>query len=263
MTPGTARLLQVLWGVNAAAGIGLLIVLLVRKNYRTYPIFTFYIVANLIASGFAYIIFRRSGLFSWALWRLGWGMQAAVIFARALAVAELCRRMLSRYVGIWGMAWRVLLGSGALVLLYSSVVGKYRWDLVVTRADRSVELAIAVVLVGVLWFVRYYGVQIDSASRLLAVGFCFYSSFSVLNNTILERFLRDYVGLWNILGMAAYLTSLLLWTWALRVTQPEIERQQPLLSAEVYQTLVPQLNLQLRTLNERLTEYWKPEVTRH
>lgn len=263
MTPGTARLLQVLWGVNAAAGIGLLIVLLARKNYRAYPIFTFYIVANLIAGGFEYIIFRRSGLFSWTLWRLGWGMQAAVICARALAVAELCRHMLSRYVGVWGMAWRVLLGSAALVLLYSSVVGEYRWDLVVTRADRSVELAIAVVLVGVLLFVRYYGVQIDSASRLLAVGFCFYSCFNVLNNTILERYLRDYVGLWNIFGMTAYLTSLLLWTWALRVTQSKVEREQPLPSAEVYQTFMPQVNLRLRALNERLTEYWKPEATRH
>lgn len=252
-----------MWGVNAAAGIGLLIVLLARKNYRAYPIFTFYIVANLIASGFAYIIFRRAGLFSWTFWRLGWGMQVVVICARALAVAELCRHMLSRYVGVWGMAWRVLLGSAALVLLYSGVAGEYRWDLVVSRADRSVELAIAVVLVGVLLFVRYYGVQIDSASRLLAVGFCFYSSFNVLNNTILERYLREYVGLWNVLGMAAYLTSLLLWTWALRVTHSEVERQQPLLSAEVYQTLVPQVNLQLRALNERLSEYWKPEATRH
>jgi hypothetical protein len=252
-----------LWGVNAAAGIGLLIVLLVRKNYRAYPIFTFYMIANLIAGGFAYLIFRRSGFSLWALWHLGWGMQAAVIFARALAVAELCRHMLSRYVGVWGMAWRVLLGSAALVLLYSSVVGKYRWDLVVTRADRSVELAIAVVLVGVLLFVRYYRVQIDSASRLLALGFCFYSCFNVLNNTILERYLRDYVGVWNILGMTAYLMSLLLWTWALRVTQSEVEHEQPLLSAEVYQTLVPQVNLQLRALNERLIEYWKPEATRH
>lgn len=248
--------------MNAVAGIGLLAVLLVRKNYRAYPIFTFYVITNLMAGGFAYIVFRKSGFSSRAMWRLGWGMQAAVIFARALAVAELCRRMLSRYVGVWAMAWRVLLATAALVLLYSSVVGEYRLDLVVSRADRSVELAIAVVLVGVLLFVRYYGVQIESTSRLLAVGFCFYSCFNVLNNTILERYLRDYVGLWNILGMAAYLASLLLWTWALRVALSEVEREQPLLSAEVYQTLVPQVNLQLRALNERLSEYWKPEATR-
>lgn len=262
MTRG-AQLLQVLWGVNALAAIALVVLLAVRKNFRAYPIFTFYVAVNLITGGIVYLLYRWTGLYSSILWRLGWAMQGSVICARALAVSELCKRILARYVGIWGVAWRVLVGSAAAVLLYSSFAEKYRWDLLVTRADRSLELAIAVVIVGALIFARAYNVQTDPADRLLAVGFCFYSCFCVLNNTVLERYLGDYANLWNLLGMPAYLVSMLLWTWALWETQPHIRREERLLPAGVYQVVMPEVNVRLRLLNERLSQFWKSEATRH
>ena len=257
------QLLQVLWGVNTLAAIALVALLAIRKNFRVYPIFTFYVAVNLIAGGIAYMLYRRAGLYSSTLWRLGWAMQGSVICARALAVAELCKRILARYLGIWAVAWRVLLGTAAAVLLYSSFAEKYRWDLLVTRADRSLELAIAVVIVGVLIFARIYNVQTDPADRLLAVGFCFYFCFSVLNNTILERYLGDYATLWNLLGMAAYLVSMLLWTWALWKTQPYTRRAEQLLPAGVYQVVMPEVNVRLQLLNEKLSQLWKSEATRH
>lgn len=262
MTRG-AQLLQVLWGANTLAAITLVVLLAVRRNFRAYPIFTFYVVVNLMAGGIAYLLYRRAGLYSSTLWRFGWVMQGSVICARALAVAELCKRILARYVGIWAVAWRVLAGSAAAVVLYSSFAEKYRWDLLFTRADRSLELAIAVVIVGVLVFARVYDVQTDAADRLLAVGFCIYSCFSILNNTILGSYLGDYAMLWNILGMAAYLVSMLLWTWALRKTQPDRQREQRFLPAGVYQVVMPEVNVRLRLLNERLSQFWKSEATRH
>ena len=35
-----------------------------------------------------------------------------------------------------------------------------------------------------------YEVQVNAADRLIAAGFCIYSCFGVLNDTILERYLR-------------------------------------------------------------------------
>lgn len=263
MLAKSAQILQVLWAANAVAGIVLLALLAVRKNYRAYPVFTYYNLANLVAGGLVYVIYRRAGLSSAALWHLGWGMQGAVVCARAFAVAELCKRLLARYRGIWAMAWRILLGTAALVLLYSSLAVKYRWDLVVSRADRSLELAIAVVVVVMLLFAHYYDVRIRLTDRLMALGFCLYSCFSVLNNTILERYLRDYVSLWNIFGMIAYLLTLFIWTWALRKPQPEVIPDERLLPVGVYQYVAPNVNGRLRSLNEQLSQFLKSEANRH
>jgi len=110
---------------------------------------------------------------------------------------------------------------------------------------------------------RYYGVKAKATDSSLAVGFCLYSCFSVLNNTILERFLDNYLSLWNFLGMLAFLASLLLWTWALRKPQVQAGPEEALLPAGVYQTLAPQINVRLRLLNEQLVQFWKTEATRN
>jgi len=40
-----------MWAVNTAAGVALLLLLVVRKNYRVYPAFTFYIFVNVAVAG--------------------------------------------------------------------------------------------------------------------------------------------------------------------------------------------------------------------
>jgi hypothetical protein len=105
-------------------------------------------------------------------------------------------------------------------------------------------------------------VQPESTDRSLAIGFFMYSCFSALNNTILERYLQDYARLWNILATLAFLTSLILWSWALRRTRTATATGQSLLPIDVYQSFTPQINLRLRTLNDQLGKIWKPEANR-
>lgn len=257
-----AQFQQILWAVNSAVGLFLLVLLAVRKNYRAFPAFSFYVLVNLVLGSLAFLMYRRWGFSSPSARQIGWGMQGAVICARALAVAEVCRHLLGRYRGIWAMAWRILLACAALVLVYSIVAARHFWELALLAGDRGMELSIAAVVVAVLLFARYYDVQASAADRSLAVGFCLYSCFCVLNNTILEHYLHRYGALWNLLGMLAFLASLLLWTWALRKPQTEIVPEETLLSPVIYQTVAPQVNLRLRSLNDQLSKIWKPEVTR-
>jgi hypothetical protein len=56
--------------------------------------------AELGSGVLALLIYRRWGFSSMLSWRIAWGMQGAVICARALAVAEVCRGVLGRYRGI-------------------------------------------------------------------------------------------------------------------------------------------------------------------
>ena len=103
----------------------------------------------------------------------------------------------------------------------------------------------------------------NGTDRSLAIGFCLYSCFRALNDTILERYLYDYEKVWSLLGMLAFFASLFLWSWALRKSQTQVVAEANLLPVGAYQTLAPQINLRLRTLNEQLSKILKPEVTRH
>jgi hypothetical protein len=249
--------------VNIVAGVLLVLLLAVRKNYRAYPAFSLYVLLNLIAGILAFLVYRRLGFSSNASWRIGWGMETLVLCARGLAVLEVCKHLLSHYRGVWALAWRVLLGCASLVLLYAGLAARHRLGFLLPKAARALELAIAVVIVAVFVFLRYYGVEAKQEDRSLAIGFCLYSCFSVLNNTVLERLLESYVPLWNFLGMVAFLGSMLVWTWALRRPQTEGSPKETLLPSGVYQTLAPQFNLRLRLLNEQLAQFWKTEATRN
>jgi hypothetical protein len=254
---------QILWLVNIAAGVLLLILVVARRNYRAFPAFSLYLLTNSTLSVLVFLTYHRWGSSSvFSLW-FNWGMRVLAVVARALAVAEICRHLLARYRGIWGLAWRVLLASAALTLIYSCIAAKYQWKLALINAERGMELAIAAVIVSVSIFVRYYGVEAKPADRSLTIGFCLYSCFIVVNDTILERFLDNYVPLWNLLGMLAFLGSMLLWASALRKSQTEESREETLLPATVYQALAPQINFRLRLLNERLLQFWKTEATRN
>jgi len=257
-----AQAQQILWAVNIVAGVLLLVLLAVRKNYRAYPAFSLYVLLNLVLGILAFLVYSRLGFFSNASWRISWTMQALVICARGVAVMEVCKHLLSHYRGVWALAWRILVGCATLVLLYAGLAAKHDLRFVLPKAARALELAIAAVIVAVFVFLRYYDVEAKREDRSLAIGFCLYSCFSVLNNTVLERFLDSYVPLWNFLGMVAFLASILLWTWTLRRPQTE-GTPKTLLPAGVYQTLAPQFNLRLRLLNEQLAQFWKTEATRN
>lgn len=248
---------QALWALNSAGDVVLLTLLVVRENYRSYPAFSLYLLVDLTMGATVLFVYRLWGFDSATAYRIAWGAQGIVLFARALAVAEVCRHLLSRYRGVWALAWRFLLLCAAVVLSYSIFAARHDWRLALLTADRGLELSIATVIVVLLLFARYYEVKVEPVVRSLAIGFCFYSCFVVLNNTVLERWLHDYSALWNLLGMLAFLASLSVWTSALRHSQWEAEPEEILLPSGIYQAIVPEINLRLRLFNERLSRFWK------
>jgi hypothetical protein len=253
---------QVLWGVNVVVGIFLFALLLARENYRVYPVFTGYIFVNLAQAASFYFASRRWGYSSRNMWLFGWSSEAVVTVARSLGVTELCRHMLARYQGVWGLAWRVLCAAALVVLVYSSFAARRKWEMALPAVDRSLELSIAVAVVLLLLFVRYYEVPATAADRYLAAGFCLYSCFSVVNNTFLDRYLYPYSELWNLLGILSFLASLLLWTWAVRKPQTGPRTENVVLESGAYESLAPEINARLRALNEKLGRFWKPKGPR-
>jgi hypothetical protein len=253
---------RLLLGLTVFLNGGLLVSLLYRKNHRVIPFFFVYVLFNFL-QGFVLLgSYRIWGFSSPLSNRVAWGTQGLVILARALAVAEICRRVLGKYQGVWALARRLLVATVAVVLLYSWAVARGSWRFAVLNSDRGMELAIASVIVIFFMFTHHYGVAVETAVRVVAIGFFLYSCFFVLNDTILERWMHAYSTLWNLLGTLAFLASLLLWSWGLRERQPETTFEPEMLSEGIYRTLAPEINDRLRALNDHLGQFWYVERRR-
>ena len=254
-----AILERVLWGLSFCLNFALVFLLLYRKNYRIYPCFLLYTMVNLFQAVVLFASLQLWKYHSAALFKIAWGSQGLVITARALSVAEVCRQVLAKYRGIWGLGWRLSLAVAGLVLAYSWAVGAHSQLLFLLTADRSIELAIAAALLALLLFAHYYQVAIEPADRFLASGFFLYSCFQVLNDTILERWLQQYADFWNLLGTVTFLASMLLWGWALRVVQQPASSPPELLPGDHYRLLSPAINTRLKALDEQLGRFWRAE----
>ena len=61
--------------------------------------------------------------------------------------------------------------------------------------------------------------------------------------------------------MVSFLAVLVLWGWALRRPLPE-KAERAVLPSSVYGRIVPEINYQLRAINEQLMNFWKIEEPR-
>jgi hypothetical protein len=244
-----------LWGFMVFLNGGLLVLLLYRRNHRVFPGFFVYVLLNFLQCFILFASYKIWGFSSPASERMAWGTQFFVTIARALAVAQICHRVLAKYRGIWALAKRLLVATAVVVLLCSWAISEGSLHFAVLNANRGMELTIASVILFFFLFVRYYGIAVDPAVRTLAVGLFLYSCFYVLNITILEGRLHDYARLWNVCGTLAFVASLLIWNWALWERQPQTTFEPEMLSDDIYRTVAPEINERLKALNEHLSHF--------
>ena len=248
-----------LWVANGVAQVLLLCLLLARRNAQNYPAFSAYIFMTLAQSGLLFVAISGWGFSSSVAWRIGWATQCLVLGARAFTVAELCRHILGRFLGVWILARWILLSSGFVVLVYAVTAANHQLRLAIPTAELGIELATAAIIVTLLLFARYYEIVVDQPLRSLAIGLCLYSCISAVNDAILERWLKQYVSLWNWFGMAAFLGCLLAWAWAFRKTAPQVAATRLFGDGSAYRRIVPEVNWRLRSLNEQLMQFWGRE----
>ena len=253
---------RVLWGFMVFLNGGLLVLLVYRKNHWVVPFFFAYVLFNFLQCFILFGSYRIWGFNSPVSSRMAWGTQIFVSIARALAVAQVCDRVLAKYRGVWALARHLLVATAAVVLLYSWAIARGSWQFAVLNANRGMELMIASVIVILFLFTRYYCVAVEPAIRALAAGFFLYSCFFVLNITILEGWMYDYAKLWNLLGTLAFVASLLLWNWALSRKLPDTTFEPVMLSNGVYRAFAPEINDRLKTLNEHLEHFCRAERNR-
>ena len=253
-------LLDISWRVTMAAELVLLVTLVLRKLYRSYPFFTAYVVSTLLQSVGMFLLYRQPNLGSNAVWNIAWGTQVAITLIRGLVLVELTRKILARYTGIWILARRLIICVGLCVIAYALVFSRGHSQWVILNVIRGSELAMAAIIVTVFLFARYYRLPIPSLSRALAVGLCLYSVFYVIDYSLLEKGFKYHAELWNFLGILTFLASLFLWTVAFNFCPAGEEAVHPVdLPPEAYGKLSSEVNLRLYLLNRQLSQITKSE----
>ncbi len=169
--------------------------------------------------------------------------------------SEVARWILSPFSGIWALGRRVLLAAAGGVLVYAALLSRDYWYSLPLNVDRGVGLAVAAVIVTLLLFARYYGLPMDNLDRSLCVGFCLYSCFTVINDSLLEKWVTSYLSFWNFLGVLTFLASLLLWLAAARAYSKTASAVDPVcVPQELHGKLSSELNVRLRLLNDHLNQ---------
>jgi len=251
----TLNLRNMEWALTTITELILLVYLVRRKLFRSHPFFFAYILGAILQSGLTAAVYGVWGYQSFRVWLIFWLSQLVMETARFAAVAEVVRRVLSPFSGIWALGRRVLLVAAGSVFVYAALLSREYWFKLPLNVDRGVALAVAAVIVMLLLFARYYGLPMDHLDRSLCIGFCLYSCFCVINDSLYDKWLLGYLNFWNFLGVLTFLASLLLWLGAVRAYSETAPARDPVfVPKEVYGRLSSELNIRLRLLNEHLNQ---------
>jgi len=242
------------WAITTLFEIILFSCILRRRVYRSHPVFALYGLVVILQEASAAFAVRYFNPHSIEYFNFAWSVQAVVVCIRWLAVTEIARRVLAGYSGIWKMASHILVLASAIILAYSIAVSGARWDRLITSADRAVELCIGAFIVGMLLFARYYRLAIANLERQLATGFCLFSCFWVINNSIYQHWGSSAATLWEVLSIFSFFATLLIWISAIRnATAPQQVSYPVPISVQMYGELSKELDSRLQVLNRRLS----------
>jgi hypothetical protein len=253
----------VFWAATTLGEIVLVFYLVRRKLVSSHFWLFLYLCCTVTQSVLGVVTYNLLDFRTAATRNIIWGSQAVVITMRFLAACEMARRILARYAGIWALAQRVLLIVAATVLVYTAVFSEKRLSMMILTVDRGVELAIASSIVALLLFARYYMLEINPLDRALSIGFCLYSCFYVINDSLLEKWMEPYVGFWGFMDIITFLACLLIWIQAVRVYVPARVSVGPqTVPSDLYGTLSTEVNIRLRLLNDQLAQLLRSESPR-
>ena len=272
------QIARVALAINAAtAGLeaSLCALLYMRRGYQRLPLFAVYAGISLANILIIAMVYRRFGFESPVGFYAYWIASGVQILARSTAIAELCRYRLRAYRGIWSLTSIVLLTLAALFLTHASfdAYGQSGWIRpFVLTVERDLGVASAAILVALLLIRNYYGLDFEPLAKQITIGMCFLCLVEATGNTLMRQsilgylpngsplsFVADHIyGIWVGIHTSAFMIALGIWCFALRKPLPAPTPDPVLLPLGAYGQLSPQVNFQLRSINERLLEMLKP-----
>lgn len=256
--------LQSTWACSILGQFMVLVLLFLKGNFRRVPLFTAYTTLNICQAGFLLLLNFIPGISSATFLNLAWASEFVTLVAQALATTEILRITLKPYPGIWGLGWRALAATSGLVVIVVALTsrghgaGERLFEL-----NRGYHLTFATAVIVCLLLVRYYSIRVPTAYKMILGGFCLNSCVEVLIYTFIQAFFRRDFDVhqesWEFLTTLSFVVALAIWVQAVMKPLPDEDRQIASLSDSEYQRLSPEIDEQLRLVNEKLLRLWKLE----
>src|ERR1700722_5196634 len=255
----------VLWALSALVQLIALILLFAKGSFRKLPFFTAYVALNLCQVAFLVVVYSVWGPKSPTGMILAWYSECVTLLAQALATTEILKATLGPYQGVWGLVWRALAFTSAVVVLVVALATHGDW----VRAgwfelNRGYHLTFAAAVIACLLLVRYYSIQVPATYKLILGGFCLYSCTEILIHTVVQSIAKKafyaYEPVWQSSTTLSFLVVLFIWVAALWKPLPIEVGQAAPSSDSIYKRLSPEINERLRELNEKLLQLWKLEA---
>jgi hypothetical protein len=259
---------QWVWGASIAAQFIVFLLLFVRPRFRTIPLFTAYVILNLCQAAFLIFLYSRPEIGREFKESAAWESELLTLIAQAVATIEILGITLKPYRGIWALGWRSLaVVSTAVLVIVALVAAGEPPDTWVFDLNRGYHLTFATAVIVCLLLIRYYSIPVAKAYKLILCGFCLFSCSTILTGVLMQsRFhARDstYEPVWQLATLASFIAVQMIWIAALG--RPVLADERPPSPSQRppdpgYQMLSPEVNEQLRLLNERLMRLWKMEA---
>jgi len=232
-----------------------------RRLWRCLPLFSSYVFFKFLVTTGLWLVYKRFGYDSNSARYFFWSTQSLLLVSRASVCAELCWLAFKSRPGLWSYVRRVLMAISAVILLYAAI-DAYRQvsgirGFVVT-SERGLELSIAIFLTSFLIIASRYGIPMERAPFLIAIGLCLHSAFQVLNNTLFKTWLDPYFSWWRNAYMVSFQVALVIWLVALRRPLLETKPTPSLLPSGTYHSYSRVINQRLKDLDRDIQEVTKP-----
>jgi|ERR1035438_251388 hypothetical protein len=254
-----------LWAISTGVQITVLSLVVVKRHFRSLPIFTTYIAINLCQAFFLAAVYSHFGFTSPVTRQLYWLSEAMALTAQALAATEVLHRVLWHYAGIWALAWRLIAIAAVVVIAYALASAQQTpgWRLLI--ANRGYHLTFAAALISCLLLIRFYSIPVDPVYKMLLGGFCVFSCAVVGANTLLQTLFLghfpNFAEIWNYLEMVVFIGVQIAWAITLR-HRVRIADRPALLPSSTYGRMTPEVNSRLRALNDVLSKILRAQVLR-
>lgn len=261
---GLSTSIKLIWLASGILQFAILTLVALRRNYRALPTFTWYIGLTLTQAFISVYVYSHYGFYSEQAYHTYWAIEIFVMILQTLASTELLHRALQDYAGIWELTWRVILISVFVVVIYAWTKADRtdEWGLLAVRRGYYLTFAVAFVLC--LLLIRRYGISIDPVYKMLVGGFCFNACGSFFADTLLKSQylmkIKAYADVWNYFQLSIFLIAMAVWIVALRNPVRVRVPAPRLIGGAAYEVLAPQLNAQLREINDSLRKFFDKEA---
>jgi hypothetical protein len=244
-------LIRNLWSAGLLLLSILVGILVCKKTWRTFPLFTTYCISTLVTNLGMFMLRDSPKAYFYTYWpseALSIGLNLAVMY-------EVFRQLFSPYPALTRMAWRTLRASLFVLLALALIIllttaSSERWK-VIGAALFTTEEAMRVVELGIVGFLFIFSRTFQLHWRQpvfgIVLGFGVFASAEVIATAGWVHVQDSQIGLLSVVRMCAFDVAVIIWGTYMLVretvrmstapvpTRPELERMERALRRIIYQ----------------------------